>query len=168
MNGWQIALLIGATIVAYLSARLPRAQLWILAGAASFFFSTAWARYGLPFPPAFTLACDASVCLMIYFFGREKWEIWLYRIFQASVLASLVYLAGPLEFFGRSMIMDHYVYVTVLELLNWTALFVIGGTSVMDWGHEGFAGYRWGAGLFGIVRAWRAHREKAPFHKVPK
>lgn len=172
MNSWQIALLFGAVVASILSFGLPRAQLWILAGAVSFVFSTAWQRYDLPFHPAFTLACDACVCLAIYFFGREKWEIALYRIFQASVLTSLVFLVGPIEIAGHTFNMGHYGYVVFLEAWNWAALLVIGGMGLAEKiggrGYENFPGLGWASGFLRSLHFGRTARETQPFHKVPK
>ena len=172
MNEFQIALLIGAVIASLLSLRLPRAQLWIWTMAAAFVLPTAWQRADLPFHPAFTLGCDAGVCLAIYFFGREKWEIGLYRIFQASVLTSLLFLAGPLEVFGTVFYMSNYGYVVVLEMLNWLALLLIGGVGLSEilkgQADESASGDRWLPGFLGSLRAWRTSRQAKPFHKVPK
>lgn len=172
MNEFQIALLIGAVVASLLSMRLPRAQIWLLTIAAAFAFSTAWQRAGLPFHPAFTLGCDAGVCLAIYFLGREKWEIGLYRIFQASVLTSLIFLAGPLEVFGAVFRMSNYGYVVMLEAWNWLALLVIGGVGLSETlkgrVNENAAGHRRFADFLGAIRAWRASRQSEPFHKVQK
>ena len=124
MNEFQMALVIGALIAALIAFRLPRAWRWIAAGAASFVASTAYYRYGLPYYPAFTLVCDASVCLAVYAFAKERWEERIYNIFQLSVLISLLYMSN--------VIADHWLYVVSLELLNWAALLTIGGTAILD------------------------------------
>jgi len=172
MNEFQIALLIGAVAASLLSMQLPRAQLWVLTMTAAFVFPTIWQRADLPFHPAFTLGCDAGVCLAIYFFGREKWEVGLYRIFQASVLTSLLFLAGPIEVFGTVFLMGNYVYVAMLEFWNWLALLVIGGVGLSEIlkgrVHENSSGHWWGADLLGSVSAWRTSRQAQPFHKMSK
>ena len=170
MNEFQIALLIGAIFVSLISLHIPRAHIWILAGGASFVASTAYARFGLPYPPAFTLACDAAVCLSIYFLCSERWEEWLFRVFQLSVLVSLIYLAGPLTVGGFTITMSHYLYVVMLELCNWIALFLIGGTAVGEWvrRHEDSARiYRTGH-LHRARGSWRSARISVPFHKAGK
>jgi hypothetical protein len=121
-------LLTGALIVVVLCWQLEHAWLWISAGAASFVASTAWARHGMPAPHLFTAACDAAVCLMIYQLAKKKWELYLFRIFQASVLVSLSVLAS--HFWGVAG--TKYVYVTMLELLNWLALALILCTGIMQ------------------------------------
>lgn len=169
MSVWQLSLLIGACAASLLCLRLPRAHLWILAGAAAFVLSTGWQRLGLPYHAAFTLACDSAVCLGIYFFGRERWEIGLFRIFQVSVLTSLVFLAGPISLFGATLLLSHTVYVIFLEMWNWIALLLIGGVGLSEFwrfGHENGAFPDRLRGVFRSLRAWRAPRRAAPFHKV--
>lgn len=122
MNEFQAALLLGALVTAALAYRVPRAVLWIGVGAACFAITTAWARYGLPYPPAFTAACDAAVCLLIYFFGKRRWEMRLWNLFQCSVMVSILYLAG--------IIGPKWAYVAALELVNWLALLLIAGTAI--------------------------------------
>lgn len=126
MNIFQLWLASGAIIVALLSYHVPMAWLWIFSGAASFVASTAYARYGLPLPPLFTALCDAAICLAIYRFASQAWELKLYRIFQLSVLVSMAFLV--MEFWGESKA-SHYWYVTLLELINWAALALIFATA---------------------------------------
>ncbi len=148
MNEFQLALLVGAAFVALTTLRLERSFLWICAGAASFVASTAWARYGLPLPPLFTGLCDAVVCLLIYGLARQRWELHLYRIFQASVLVSMVFLI--LQSWGPA-VASRYMYVIILELLNWAALALILGAGITQGigDHGGFhhnlprRGLRW-------------------------
>ncbi len=125
MSVFQIALLIGALVTAVLSWHLQRALLWIFAGAASFVLSTAYARYGLPYPAAFTAACDVAVCLLVYFFANLKWEMGIGYLFQGSVLLSIGHLIGVIE--------PHRSYVMGLEGVNWLALLFINTTVVTLW-----------------------------------
>lgn len=128
MNEFQIALLVGATIVAILSWRLDRSLLWIGMGALSFVASTAYARYQLPMPSLFTACCDAAVCLTIVKYGRQAWELILYRVFQSSVLISIVFLGFTI--FAKSG--SSPAYVALLEAVNWIALLLIMGTAAMQ------------------------------------
>lgn len=119
-------LLIGAIVVAIISRRLPRSRIWIAAGIVSFVVTTAWARYSMPYPPAFTLAVDAGVCLLIYFFGEEEWEDKVYTIFQLSVLISLVYLAGPIDIeiwqaSAAAVFLTHVGYVAIWRKQSFVA-----------------------------------------------
>lgn len=161
MNRWQMALLGGAVITMILSTRLNRAALWIFAGGVSFILSTAYARHGLPYPPFATMMCDAGVCLAIYFLADRQWEIWLFRIFQASVLVSLCYLTG--------LIGPHYWYITILEVLNWLALVLIAGTAILQF--KGVEGNAWGShrnrdrDISGAYPALFAPRKDNPFHR---
>lgn len=163
MNEFQLALLIGLLITGLISSRLPRAWLWLACGAASFVVSTAYARYGLPHAPAFTLACDSAVCLAVYFCGKELWEIsGIYRIFQLSVLISLFRLSG--------IIADQWLYIVCLELLNWAALLMISGTAILDRArsNEGHSDWNWHPHLHRSDLALRRSRQTQPFHKVKR
>lgn len=125
MDSFQFALLIGAALTALISIRQPRALLWIATGATSFIVSTGYARLNLFYPEAITALCDASVCFLLYFVARARWERYLFLLFQGSVLVSTAYLAG--------IIGPHSAYIAALEGLNWLALLVIGGTSALSW-----------------------------------
>lgn len=165
MSEYQTALVIGALITAIIAFRLPRAWRWIAAGAISFVLSTVYYRYdlspllwGLPYP-AFTLVCDAAVCLSVYAWARERWEEKIYHIFQLSVLISLLYMSN--------VIADHWLYIVSLELLNWAALLTIGGTALLDRikGNAGSPfGRRW-ADFHSSDIALRAARRSDPWHK---
>lgn len=126
MNSFQIALLIGAGATMALSWKLPRAKGLIALGVASFFFSTLYSRHAIPFMPAPAVAVffDALVCLWIYYAGRERWELLIWRVFQTMVLVNLLYLWGAIG--------PHSVYVIALEALNWLALVVIGTTACLE------------------------------------
>ena len=132
-------ILVSIAVVVWLLARdLPRARLWIALGGADFFLTTIYYDLGLPNHPAMTLAADASVCLTIYFLAKEEWEVkGLYRIFQLSVLFSVLKLAKFIE--------DDVTYATLLELANLAALICIGGTAIMNRANAHGHGYLgWG------------------------
>jgi len=170
ISGFQLALIIGAALCAIYSSNIPRASLWILAGAASFIASTAWSRYGFGYPPAFTLTIDASLSLALYLAGDEKWEVRLANIFRAQVLVSLVYLAGPVTIFGTELIFNHGIYIICLEVLNWIALSVIWDTARKDRiaRHEDVFGHNRVAHFHSPRLGLRAQRAHPPFTKVRK
>jgi hypothetical protein len=130
MSVFQLALCVGAVVAALLAWKVERSWLWIAAGVASFVASTAWARYDLPLPPLFTALCDASVCLLIYGLARQRFELILFQLFQASVLVSIVFLS--LQFLSPGAA-HHAVYVSILEAINWAALALISGTGIIKW-----------------------------------
>jgi len=162
MNEFQLALVIGAAITALISSRLPRAWLWIALGAASFALSTAYARFGLPHAPAFVLSCDAAICLFIYFCGKEVWEERIYNIYQLSVLISLLHMSN---FIG-----EHWLWVVILEGLNWSALLLISGTAILDRikANGGSSYIHWLPHLHRSDLALRRSRSSQPFTRVRK
>jgi hypothetical protein len=136
MSDFQIALALGAAVAALICivARRWRGLIWIGAGLASFVVSTWYARQELIFAPGMTGFCDALVCFAIFGFADEKWERYVGWAFIVSVAASTFYLAdwiGP-----------HWAYIAFLEVLNWLALCVIGGTPILEWTQDA-VGARW-------------------------
>lgn len=128
MNEFQVALFLGAALVALIARRLDRSLLWIAAGAVSFIASTAWARYHLPMPALFTACCDAAVCFAIYVHAKQVWELLLYQLFRASVLISVVFVGFTI--FAKSG--PSSTYIALLEAVNWIALLLILGTAAVQ------------------------------------
>lgn len=160
---WTYLLILVAVFVWNIAGDLPRARVWILAGAVSFFASTAYIDLGLPFHPVVTLFFDAAVCLAIYFGGRETWEVRTYQIFQLSVLFSI---------FKMSKIIDSAtLYASLLELCNLSALLLIGGTALLEKARanegDGILGYR-NRSLSRARFSLRKARSSQPFHRVRK
>lgn len=136
MNIFQIAMLAGACTVALIGHKLPHAWLWISLGAVNAIACDIFYAYNLPYPAAFTLACDALLCLTVHWFARERWELGLFVIFQFSVLISVLRL--------WSVIDGEDTYRLALELCNWAALLMIAGTAILG-----------GAGGHVLRNAWR-------------
>ena len=143
-------LLFGAVMTALISLRNWRGLLWIVVAGWSFIASTLYARAGFPYPEAATAFFDVLVCFAVYFVARERWEIYLFLLFQGSVLVSTAYLAG--------VIGPHWAYIAALEGINWLALGVIGGTSLLGLVNNAVGSGHWaGSYLHGADRALRAH-----------
>lgn len=118
MSDWQFALLLGAVAVATIAApRNLRGVVWIAVGAASFALTTAYQRAGLPFHPFITGFCDFVTACAIYIFSRYRWEKWLMSCFMAMVVV------GTIHFIGFPS--NRYLYIFLLEVCNWAALFVV-------------------------------------------
>ncbi len=168
MDVFQGALLVGAIGTAALCRKDRRALGWIAAGAANFVITAAYQDAGLPHHPVFTAFADASVCLAIYFFGRYRWEMRLWNVFQMSVLISIMRFVGTIArpewvpYFP-----SNYTYIALLEACNWAALAVIGGTRIMQM-VDNHALERHPRGALGrvhrLVRSLRAERKAPPFH----
>jgi hypothetical protein len=159
MNEFEIILAVLAVFTAIIARNLPRAWLWIAAGALSFAASSAYWKFGLPHHGAFTLVCDSLVCLSIYFLGREQWETRLYNVFQFSVLISILRMAGFLDY--------GVVYAGMLELCNLAALLLIGGTAILDGvADENRSFGDWSGNIHRVRVSLRKARAQDPFHKV--
>lgn len=141
MSGYHISLLIVAAVTALIAWRVPRAKLWIGALAASFVVSVTY-LYLVPQgygpdgswrAPASLIAglCDASVAAMIYWFGKRRWEtVGLYSLVLLSVAVNLLYATGELFYFPP--IPPREVYAIILEIINYAALLLIGGTGILN------------------------------------
>ena len=129
MTEVDIGFLLGASLVALLSLRNPRGVLWVAVAALSYVVSALAWRLNWPYAAFTTGLCDAAVCLAVYFGGKQRWELWVWRIYQVSVAASLIYLASSLRIFSN---IPHDVYSVVLEVCNWAVLLVIGGTAILQ------------------------------------
>lgn len=117
---WYLLLLAAAALAVFVRAGDDRrAQGWVVLGAASFAATYAYGAAGLPYHAAITAMVDTGQCLAIYFFGRFRWEMHLWRVWQASVLLSILHLAG--------LTGGTWIYAVCLEALNVAALAIIGG-----------------------------------------
>lgn len=128
MSFWEtMQLMVGAAaLFVALLCRDNRSMLWVLAISLDLVVSTAWWRAELPYPDAFTAVCDFSVCIALYLIGRYRWELWLFLIYQFSMLVSIVDFAMSI---GRAGLVDHDIYSSVLEACNYGAFLLIGGTA---------------------------------------
>jgi len=145
MTAVDLSLLIGALICVLINWRNPRGQLWIAAGALSYAVSTVAWRSGMPMAEIPTALCDAAICLAIYFVAKYRWELWIWRVFQISFAVSVLYLATNLGLASR---IDHEMYATTLEVLNWVTLLIIGGTAAL----QGFSARGVASGSRGVIR----------------
>ncbi len=144
MSAYELALIYGAIAIVLISLRNSRGVAWVFMITADLIASTAYWKAGYPYGEVFTAACDATICLGIYFAGKFRWEMWLYRLYLASLGWSLVYLAV------RAITLDlvsQDTYASGLEFINWIAFLSIGGISASQ-----LAGRRDVLGLFGNWR----------------
>ena len=168
MTGVDTALAIGLMVALALSVGNGRAWAWLLAAAASYAVSTLYWRSGLGYPSFIAGLSDAMICLGVYFFGRMKWEMWIWRLFQVSVAINLVYLGGDLGVWQK---LPHNAYAVILEAINWAALLFIGGTGAIQMigapNAPAASHSPWGR-VFRALRPLFRERTKPAFHKVSR
>jgi hypothetical protein len=165
MTQIDAGLFLGAVLVATLSYRNPRGLLWIGAAALSYInASFAW-RLHLPYAEVITGIGDAAVCLAIYFFGKYRWELVIWRLFQTSVAVSIFYLAGNIGIFAH---ISHDVYSSMLEAINWLLLLMLGGMAILKWiGVDDDVGaYHSWRPLHRLGATLQRKRTQPPFSKV--
>lgn len=129
MTGVDVSLLIGLMLALAVSVGNLRAWKWLLAAAASYVVSVVYWRSGLPYAAFIGGMCDAAICLTVYFLAKFRWEMWVWRLFQFSVLVNIVYLGGELQAWPS---LSHNAYSIILEAINWAALLWIGGNGAIQ------------------------------------
>lgn len=122
MDPYKTALLVGFLLTVWYCRRWPRALLWLVVGATDavlthlyFYVQTDWIPH-----PFLTGVTDALVAIAMATLGVTLWERLVRYCFVLSVGLSVCYLWGAIS--------DRTVYAAGLELTNWMALAVIGGT----------------------------------------
>lgn len=124
-NPYSLAIFFAGLVTLSLTYRTPRAWLWLWIGGASFVSSALYWDFGnRQWHPIFTFTCDSLVCLSLHLWLKEKWELGVFACFLLSTFVSLLMVAD--------FVPDTVLYASMLELCNWAALFVLGGTGLMD------------------------------------
>lgn len=166
MTSVDLFLLTGLIVALAVSVGKYRSWGWLLAAAVSYAVSTVYWRSGLPSGAFVAGICDALVCLAVYFWGKYRWEQWVWRLFQVSVLVNFAYLGGTLRVLP---IFTHDTYSIILEAINWIALLWIGGHGAVqavgasdDADASGFAWRR----VYRTLLPLHRERKVAPFHKA--
>lgn len=156
MQWYHFALLGAALAVALISYRTPRAVLWVSLLVASGVVSWGYLRgyealeagnvlgaymadssgfvplevEWLP-PSIVAFGCDAAVWAVIMAFGRERWEtFWLSSLVIAMAALNFIYSSGAI--LGFPPIPDRDTFGALLEIVNYAALALIGGTGILD------------------------------------
>lgn len=165
INPYALTLAIMALLAVMISWDVPRARLWIATIAWSYIVSSmAWDAIGHDVPRlhAFiTMLCDCVVCLTVYHAARERWEIWLYRLFLVSVFSSVIRVAGWID--------TNILYASLLEIINALAFIMIAGVGIQDRiaRHGPSRAFRHRVRGGGVSRlSLRAPRKAPPWHRA--
>lgn len=121
-----LLLVAAAVLLLSLAASNYRGAGWVVAISIDLVVSTAYWRADLPYADAFTAVCDFSVCAAIYCFGRYRWELQTFLLYQLSMLVSIVDFGAAIWAPGW---IDHDSYSSVLEAINYIAFILVGGVS---------------------------------------
>lgn len=141
MSAYQIAILGLYSIAAMVCLNDRRMLSWISIGAGVFLATSAYSRAGGWNPAFMSALADGAVCLLIYAFGRYKWEMTLWRLFQTFLLVHIVFLAG---IHGLSFTVPEPAYHSALEVINILVVLTIGGTGLLQRiGYDGIPFTAW-------------------------
>lgn len=125
MTVYVWALLFGAVITAAINYNNRVVLRWLTIGAANFALTYLYYFHALSWlPHAFvTGVADAAFVIAIMMYRRQAWEKAVQYCFMLSVLVSMSKLLGWLP--------DQTSYGIALEVTNWAALLVMGGTGIL-------------------------------------
>lgn len=169
MSETDIAFTVAAAGVVALSilARNWRVFIWLPLIAASYLGADfAWRSGFSPLhASALTAIGDGAVCLGFYFWGRQRWEMWIWRLYQVSCGISIYYAAAHLSLVPSP---SHNAYSYMLEAVNALSLLTMLGTGVTRWvGMGNGAAVRPDRHVHPFVRAVHRGRGTPPFtHKA--
>jgi hypothetical protein len=120
-----------------------RGALWVVAIVVNLMLSTAAWVVHVPYAAAVVAVLDFSLCVLIYQFGRNRWEQWMFLLYQFSMLVSILYLATMVWAPGY---VDHDLYSTILEGVNYFSFLLIGtisGIQITSHDRDRFAFRTW-------------------------
>jgi hypothetical protein len=166
MTAVEGIMLVGYAVAALIAIGNLRAMTWLAVGAGTFLGSSAYWRTGWEHPELVAGGLDAAVCLGIYFAGRQRWEMWVWRFFQVMLMVNIIHLAGDIGIFHDT---GQAPYAITLEAMNWLVILLIGGMSGLQ-----RIGYDYGGvsgpwrGVRGVVRTLREERRTPPFTAAQK
>jgi len=117
LEWYHIALIALAVFAGASSWNVPRAILWLSAGALSFVTSVWWHRYGMPGAILFGAVTNFVICVLLSRFAKTRWEMGVFNAFILMILIDGLYAAG----FTHSL----YVVSVAQELVNAAAILII-------------------------------------------
>lgn len=165
MSIYELSLLIGALAVIFMAGNLPRARLWVIGMIASFVASDLYFRTGAPWPSFFAAICDGLLCISINMMRSERWERTVEVIFIVSCGVNITY-----HFASPTSPEAYELYIIILEGINWGAMALILGTSILDraeaW-NERTGWFSRDNHAHRIAVALRSKRQDPPWPKVP-
>lgn len=136
---WSALLGIGMLVALIISWPVKRASYWVALIAFGYFSPTLWwFTLGGAHLFIFNILVDASICLIIDRYARERWEVLLFRLYKLSAATSALFFAGHIgmTYFGSPSTFGGIyfeVYAILLEAFNWAALAIIARTGWTEW-----------------------------------
>lgn len=157
MEWYHWALVAGAVFALWASWGLPRAKIWIAAGAGCFVVTSMWHDARLPHGEVLGAVLNAGIVVMLYTKAVRRWEMRLWNCFQLMILLDALYYFG--------FVPSHYVFAVSLEVANWLALAVISGAGMAEKARKNgmYPGRNFSNLLDPVFRALHAKRQDPPF-----
>lgn len=154
-------LAVGSAVI----SRQWKALIWVFAITVSYLNADmAWrSNLGSIEAATLTLIGDGTVCLLVFFLWRQRWELWIWRLYQAAVAVSLIYIVTLLASHGA--IRWHNAYSYTQEAINALALLGLFVSGMIQWVGTLDHGplVRFGRHLHPLVRALHRNRTALPF-----
>lgn len=161
MDIYQGALLAAVMFVTWLAWDWPRALQWLVLLTLSFIASTLWWDSGFSYPAMFAGLADTFTVLIMQRLAQQKWEMRLANAVHLMIFINFTwqtpgafhYLFGDIAVhFGVS---EKFLYGALLDVGNWLALLVIGGTAAVQMaGNHGISAWGFARSLLDPIRAY--------------
>lgn len=150
MSVFNLIILSAATAAALVAWGHWRYVAWLSALVGSYALSVIYWDFKGPYAEVVAALCDGAIVSLVIWRARYIWELWFGLIFLTSMFVNMVYLSSNL--IGGNVI-DHVVYSSALEALNFIAISLVGGVAAFDKAGiiNGLAFRPW-VHFFGIVR----------------
>jgi hypothetical protein len=160
MSVWGAILLSGVAAAALLAWGHWRYLAWLAVLLTSYVVSVVYWDLGWPYAEFVAGVTDLAIVTAVAWRARYLWELWFGALYLLSAGVNMVYLASNLTGAGT---IDHVLYSSVLEVINLSAILLIGGVSSFDKAGmvNGLAFRPW-LHIFGRVRPVYARRNSRP------
>lgn len=127
LEWYHLVMISAAAGAAVLAWNVPRAVVWIVAGAISYVTSAWWHNAGLPGAAYYGAATNLVICYLLWIFAVRRYEMRVWNCFHLMIILDLLYLSG--------FITDHMLFAVSLEVVNLVALSIIALTGILERAH---------------------------------
>lgn len=139
---WSVLLGFGALIALSISWPVKRASYWVALVSAGYSIPTLWWYLSGIHLYMLNIVVDATICIVIDRYAKERWELLLFKLYKVSVASSVGFFAIDLTLQAMAYISGspstdrgtlYPIYAMLLEGYNWVALAIIARTGLAEW-----------------------------------